>query len=174
MKKKGLIIASLLVLVMSFMFIGCPDGDPEETENDPTVSPAAITALKAFGYTDADNLPVPAGGNFDTYKSFTMTIEDEGEEEGEVETYHAAAFAILWDKCSEEILATYKTAWGNKVNSIQVARMEVSDKSFSLKTNTLGTGIVGGQVIFTPDGGTQDGVTIKANSIVFILMKQPQ
>jgi hypothetical protein len=169
MKKKGLIIASLLVLVMSVVFLGCPPPE-DEVKNDPTVPADVLAKLTAFGYSGT-SLPVPEGGNYDTYyDNMVATTEEDGD------SYHAAVFAVLWDKCTEDMIAEYKKLWGTDVQaSIQIARAAPTQKDgFRLKASIGGTGEKAfrtGQVFFTDDGGELYGKKIKENSIVFLAFK---
>jgi len=156
MKKKGLIIASLLVLVMSVVFLGCPP--PEDETNDPTVPADVLAKLKTFGFTPT-SLPVPEGGSYDNYAQPVVETEEDGE------YYIKKTFYIMWDKCTTDIMTEYKSAWGSNKAQIKLARNFEASDEFNLKN--IGTGI-SGTVYFTEAGGTDNGVTIKANSIVFI------
>ena len=159
MKKKGLIIASVLILVLSFVFLGCPP--PEDETNDPTVPADVLTKLSTFGFTGT--LPVPEGGNYEKYKEATVTTEQDEE------TYTAPAFYIVWNKCTEDIMTAYKGLWTGKVQSIKATRDISADNSFGLKD--IGTNIKSGRVYFTAEGGTLGDLTVGENSIVFFVRK---
>jgi len=165
MKKRNLVIAILLVLSLSFVFLGCPDGDGDKTEEptpevkDPTVPQTILTALQSFGF--SGTLPVPTEGNYKTSAQPILEMEEDGDE------YTKGAFYVVWDKCTADMMPGYKTLWGNRAQ-IQLARDVVADESFTLKN--IGTGI-SGTVYFTVLGGPQNGVDIPANSIVFFAQK---
>ena len=89
MKKKGLIIASLLILVLSVFFMGCP---PEDKGNAWDVSDGAKTALSALG---VNNLPTPGAGTFIPHATGKQSGKD---------------YVILgWSGCDGTNFTAYKT-----------------------------------------------------------------
>jgi len=164
MKKKGLIIASLLVLVMSFMFIGCPDGDPED-EPDPgvtytPVSSAALTDLKdKIGYTGTLISP---DCDFRDYK---YSKDADGYEN----------IVIAWKDGDATKLAAYQTAWGDKVKTnVSVARDFSSAGGFFLTIKDKDDKAFNtAKISLVESDGTEKetGHPVKANDILFIIYK---
>jgi hypothetical protein len=143
MKKKGLIIASLLVLVMSFVFLGCPD-DKEEPDAW-LLTDAAKAALKNIGIED---LATPGAGSFVGHGTGT---DSDGK------------FVILgWSGCDGAKATAYKT---KLTASISIARnIDYDDDYYFNNLNIDGHyGII---YLSSGDGGTQNGLTVPGNSIV--------
>jgi len=142
MKKKGLIIASLLILVLSVFFMGCP---PEE--KDPAIlKDEAIAALGAIGYTKA--VPLPSGTTYDTCKGDSSKV------------------AIAWTGGSKPIFDAYASKFG----VTRGAEFEPEDFEL-LTTEHLGDGFKG-TVAFAGDAsGPYNGIDVKKNSIILIIIK---
>jgi len=160
MKKKGLIIASLLVLVMSVVFLGCPPPEEEETKYEP-VSDAAMKALReTIGYTD-DLFPSPKCD----YSDFKYNKNAQDEE----------SIIIVWKGGNDEIFADYVKAWGDKVKSVNLARAGMSFKEsekLGLKDKE-GTAFFATFIALIKEDSTDDNTTlaVKANDIVFLIQK---
>ena len=160
MKKKGLIIASLLVLVMSVVFLGCPPPDDDGSENPPvtTYRPAiSSVAQTALSKVWTGTLKVPADTNFDSFHASTD------------ETF----VAIWWKDADADKYAAYEALWEPAGSSIDLSRTISYGENFKNLSN-LGTGITG-KIGFTTAGGTDtddtDTYTVPANSIVFVVYK---
>jgi len=156
MKKKGLIIASLMILVLSFVFFSCGD-----TEEDLSVVPDAVkTKLKEMGYTGT--LYTPAGSTYDMYKEDSQSESEDGV------TYTQKTLAIVWQG-TNDLMADYKAQWPTSmISAISLARMtQDPDSAFKLTLNgEAGVDGLKAQVFFTSDGEPSQG--LKANSIVFM------
>ncbi|WP_461254924.1 hypothetical protein [Treponema sp. R80B11-R83G3] len=160
MKKKGLIIASLLVLVMSFVFLGCPPPEDTEEVKYAPVDAAAMTALRdTIGYTDS-LFPSP-DCDYYGYKLSTS-----GEE-----------LVISWKDGDAEKFDAYKEKWGNKVASnVSAARAygEVQGKGCRLNlTDKDGEAFyqVSLSLVATAGTETETGMTVNAGDILFIIYK---
>jgi len=154
MKKKGLIIASLLVLVMSFVFLGCPppeDNEEEETGNAWDISSAAVSALSAIG---VSNLPDPGAGTFIPHK----TNSDGG-------------VILGWSGCSATEFSAYKTkiAAAN-LGSVSVAR-DIPVNLVDTLTLTFTNQALWGSVYYSTAAGDKDGFSVGAGAIVVYIGK---
>ena len=161
MKKKGLIIASLLVLVMSFMFFGC-DGDPKDEGEEvvtytPAISSAAQTALAKVW---SGTLKVPANTNFGGYY---INEENNGPSD---------FVAIWWTDADADKLVAYAEQWGVIASNVSLAREIEMAKSADTtsKTNNQVS-----KIAFTVAGGNKTiaadkiNYNIPANSIYFTI-----
>jgi len=153
MKRKSLIIASLLVLSLSFVLLGCPPPDEEE-EFNPAVPDSVMKILKEdIGYTDT--FYTPSDVNYDGY------------------FFNNSNFLAIWWKDGDQAkFDAYKTKWGDKVktSSINLARTITMDDSAGL---TIGDS----KIAYTKEGGNQkfadDNIdyNVPANSIYFTIYK---
>ena len=143
MKKKGLIIASLLILVLSFVFLGCPPDDDKEEVDSSALNDAAKSVLTTLGYTEA--LPTPKGT---TFKSGTATT---------ISGYQAAQ--LIWTGADQDKFDAYSAI-------MTVARIVPSDSA----TPVVQTGFMG-QLWFFDEDMTEGTVTYSANSIYLNLVK---
>jgi len=159
MKKRNLVIASLLILSLSFVFFGC--GPVEEEEPTPTVDPHqdALDLIAAMGYTDTVKEPV--GGTFDDYFVDNETTPSK--------------VAIAWKGCDATKYTAYKTAWGLS-SSINDARFVYSSNAKAI-TSKLPDGF-GGAIDFFETAPTNDqtadgnlNLDVVAGSIVLIIYK---
>jgi len=142
MKKKGLIIASLLVLVMSVFFIGCPP--PEE---ELTGVALVKDTLSKWGY--KGTFVSPASGTFDVCE----TTKD--------------ALAITWKGVEKSDFASFKTQW-----QAAAAREVSPDDMSSFASISLTDDIAVYTFYTTAGGTEEDEdtgktITIAPKSIVF-------
>jgi len=136
MKKKGLIIASLLILAMSVVFLGCPP--PEEEEKDVLLTDStAIAALQAIGHSGTLKAPKDA-----TYDGCNKTTDND--------------VIIAWTGGTADIFDAYAKKLGARITYTESAELTEAN---------LGTGFEG-KVYYCAPGGTDFGYTVKANSIV--------
>jgi len=165
MKKKGLIIASLLVLVMSFMFLGC-DGDPkdegeEEVTYNPTVSQEALAALADVW---TGTLKVPANTNFGGFHS------------DKTGTTQATYVAIWWKDADVEKYKAYEAAWNpSTANVVEARTINYGENWTSIKDKTgkfatiIGFTTAGGDEYDGETANTGNKYTVPANCIVFTI-----
>ena len=160
MKKRNLLIVSLLVLAMSVVFLGCPDGDPEP-DPEPTPYDLATGYLKAMGYTET--LTEPVGGTFDNYYVDNKTTP--------------AKVAIAWKGCDAAKYTAYKAEWDAKpATSINNARFVYSSGVKGI-TSKLPEGLSGAIDFFdtVPNNDktndTNIDLDVAAGSIVLIIFK---
>jgi len=159
MKKKGLIIASVLILVLSVFFMGCP---PEEEETfDPAVPSSVLNILKTtIGYTGT--FPVPADTN---YKGYFLNDQNGGDSD---------FLAIWWTDADADKYAAYEGAWTTAgLTSVSLARDITMNESKNLN---LGGSFIA-KIAFTEEGGNKvienDKIdyTVPPNSIYFTIYK---
>ena len=145
MKKKGLIIASLLILVLSVFFMGCP---PEE--KDPAaLKEEATKALSDIGY--PKDVPVPAGTTYDTCKGTATQV------------------TIAWTGGDKPKFNAYASKFGVSRANLQSEEME------SLTEGNLAAGFYGNVILVDDAGGTHpsSGIEAKPNSIILVIIKNP-
>jgi hypothetical protein len=147
MKKKGLIIASVLILALSVVFLGCP---PDEEETEPTPLEIVNGYLTAMG---ANKIAFPAGG------TYTGVYVDN-------ETTPTEVF-VAWEGCTETIFNTYKSTFPSKINLARAAYTFTENAGF---IGGVGTGIEG-FVDFVTTACTYESLSIKANSIIIKIYK---
>jgi len=161
MKKKGLIIASLLVLVMSFVFLGCPPPEDEEEElvtYNPTVPANVLKILK--DNTGYEGLKIPANVNYEGY-----FLNDQN---GGGSDY----VAIWWKDADQDKFDAYKAQWTPAAGSVREQLVAKDSKDL---TSICGKGTA--KIVFTEGGGDQivavDKInfTVPANSIYFAIYK---
>ena len=162
MKKKGLIIASLLILALSFVFLGCPPPEEEEETFVP-VSDAAMKDLKEkIGYTDS-LFPSPKC-DYSTYK---YDVDAQGYE----------SIAIAWKDGDADKFAAYKEAWGDKIktNSVSVARASYIEAAGGTLTLTDKDGKAFEKAFISLVGTAGDvndnGLSVNAGDILFVIYK---
>jgi len=142
MKKRSLVIAFLLVLLMSFVFIGCGDDTTTTTTTDDLSD--AKAKLADWGYNG--DFPEPNGCTFD---QFVASVDGEGDEN----------FAVSWTGGSAAEADAYKAAWEAKARDVQF-------------TNNGGTVELTDHIdiviMFASTGGTMEGYTVEDNTIILI------
>jgi len=146
MKKKGLIIASLMILVLSFAFVGCDD---KTEEKNPAEIPSALAQkIKDMGYTGTVYLPDNA-----SYVGYDQ--ETDGK------------LTIGWKDCSEATYDAYEAKWSDSY-SVSARAIDLS----LTKMKTLSKlGSTSGLIAFSPEGGTQGTLSLPPNSIVLRINK---
>jgi PBP1b-binding outer membrane lipoprotein LpoB len=142
MKKKGLIIASLLILVLSVFFMGCPpeEKDPAALKDD------AIAALKTIGY--PKDVPLPAGTTYDTCKG------------------DATKVTITWTSGSQTIFNAYISKFG----VTREATLATDDQQI-LSAENLAEGFWGNILLADDKGGLYNDIDVKPSSIILIINK---
>jgi len=143
MKKKGLIIASLMVLVLSVFFMGCP---PPDDGNDWDLSDGATKALADIGYTKT--VPGPVGTTFDDFKAVNNN-----------------KVVLAWTGGDQEKFTAYAKALG--------VRGVTPEDSVTLTNVHLGDGFSGQVYLANGDGGEESGLSVKPNAIVLVINKNP-
>ena len=152
MKKKGLIIASLLVLVMSVFFMGCPP--PPEEEDDPVAS--AVSGLKSMGWTGS-SIPTPSGTTFAQSKQGKNGNND--------------YLAMEFTGGTPQSFAAYKETF-----PLQPLYPVKQAREIQYDTESAATGMNGGlyfSLVFVTRGGTDESsdLEVAENSIFLTAIK---
>ena len=143
MKKRNLVIVSLLVLAMSVVFMGCP---PEE--DDPLAE--ANGYLSDMGYTG--KIKAPAAGTYTGVFHNTNTV------------------LVSWEGCTESDFNTYKSSLPAETKiGLARAAFDFSDNAAYFGT---GDDQFTGMVDFNVAGGTKGGLAVAPNSIVVQITKK--
>jgi len=157
MKKSNLIIAILLVLSVSVIFLGCPPPPPDE---EVTPFEEALGYAETMGI-DSAKIKAPAGGTFDDYY-----VDSEA---------NPSKLALAWTGCDAAKYTTYKQAYGINTNerfvfsNTNTKKIDNFAEGFNAYIDFFATAPANDQ---TADGNLN--LPLQDGSIVFILLKVAQ
>ena len=152
MKKKGLIIASLLVLVMSVVFLGCP---PPDDDGGEVVVPGVLDEANGYLTAMGSTFVITAPGD-GTYTGVGVNSKT-----------NPQRVTVAWEDVSLAKYNAYKTSLPDASN-INIAR--AAFESDLAKYVGVGAGF-DGIVDYVTTQETVDGLVIKANSAAIKIWK---